>query len=306
MQKLSPLLVLVGCLVAITIAGCTANGAAPATGSTTSAQGQNALAMRPQYMATRFAARRAMVPDSGLPYQGGPVLLNPKVYLIFWGYKKYGDPDGVAKLLTEYVKVMGGSGHNNIYTQYYDIVDSKTNYITNPRGQLGGVWFDDKNAVPQNPTDAQVAREALNGVEQFGYDANGSYVVATPHGRSTIGFGTQWCANHNATTYSGSDLVSYTNLPYMPDAGEACGADFTAAPNDESAKNEGVTIVEGAQEGDSVTDPNPGTGWYNSEFGEIGGICAWTQIQNDRFGKKSYTMQPMYSYASESCVQIYK
>ncbi len=155
---------------------------------------------------------------------------------------------------------------------------------------------------PASPTDAQVAQESLNGVAKFGYNNNASYVVATPHGHNSEGFGTQFCAYHSSVEYE-SQLVSYTNLPYMPDAGQACGANYLQAPKDESSVDEGVTIVEGHEYGESITDPNPGTGWYNFTAGEIGDACAWMDIQNDTFGKKSYTMQPMYSNATESCVQ---
>jgi serine protease len=258
----------------------------------------------PHYMGTRSAAA-TVVPNILLTYYNGPVLVNPKTYLILWGFKKYGDPDKVATLLKSYLKVEGGSSHNNIYTQYYEIVSSKTTYITNSKGQSAGVWDDETNAVPGNPNDAQVAAEALKGVAKFGYDAGGSYIVATPHGHSTQGFGTQWCAYHSSA-FSGSNLVSYTNLPYMPDAGGNCGSGFIGAPKDESSADEGVTIVEGHEYGESVTDPNPGTGWYNFQYQEeIGDFCAWQSIANDKFGKKSYTMQPMFSNASQSCVQSY-
>ncbi len=30
-------------------------------------------------------------------YDGGPVLVAPKLYIVFWGYKRYGDPDKVAR-----------------------------------------------------------------------------------------------------------------------------------------------------------------------------------------------------------------
>ena len=140
-------------------------------------------------MATANAPRHDVSKAILLNYGNGPVLVKPKAYIIFWGYKTYGDTDGVAKLLQQYSKVMGGSSHNDIYTQYYEIVNSKTIDITNPKKQLGGVWFDDTNAVPAHPTDSQVAAEALNGVAKFGYHANGSYVVATPTGHSSAGFG---------------------------------------------------------------------------------------------------------------------
>jgi len=306
-----------GCAVSLAMVGCAGNsGLAPSTGSTTQTQSQapmtgqgwiykdGVLYHAPHYMATANAPRRDVSKAILLNYGNGPVLVAPKAYIILWGYQTYGDADGVAKLLKTYSKHMGGSGHNNIYTQYYQIVSSTKTYITNPKRQLGGVWDDETNAVPAHPTDAQVAAEALAGVAHFGYDANGSYIVATPHGRSSNGFGTQWCAYHSATS-SGGKLVSYTNLPYMPDAGTSCGSNFTTPPSDETGTDEGVTIVEGHEYGESVTDPNPPTGWYNGQYGEIGDICAWQNIQNDPFGKKSYTMQPMFSNATQSCVQSY-
>jgi len=293
----------------LAIVGCAAiSSMAPTTGSTTSAQAGATHVVH--YMRTRYGASHNGTYSGILfHYYGGPVLVNPKVYIIFWGYKKYGDPDKVAPLLEAYTKVEGGSPHNNDYIQYYDTVGSKTNYITNPKGQQGGIWFDNTNPVPVNPDDAQVAQESLNGVAKFGYDVNGSYVVATPHGHSTQGFGTQFCGYHSTVEYEskqGDNLVSYTNLPYMPDGGIPCGSNDILAPKDESGVDEGVTIVAGHEYGESITDPNPGTGWYNFEYDEIGDICAWHDVENVQFGKKSYTTQPMYSNASETCVQKYK
>ncbi len=297
--------IVLGCAATLAIVGCATNtGVAPVGGMNTMAQVRDAAGLAPHYMVTRNHAHPAV---SGIlfKYNGGPVLVKPDLYLIFWGYKTYGDPDKVAKLLRNYLKRAGGSSHNNIYTQYYEIVSGSTIYITNPKGQLKGVWFDQTDAVPANPTDLQVQTESLAGVAKFGYDPNGSYIVATPHDHSTSGFGTQWCAYHSNTQTTGGQAVSYTNLPYMPDAGGNCGAGYIQAPKGESPIDEGVTIVEGHEEGESVTDPIPPSGWYNDLYGEIGDACAWQDIQNDKFGKRSYTMQPMYSNASESCVQSY-
>lgn len=301
---------------ALTIAGCSAGGAGSPSNPSTAQPAISRLSgpgwiyqggvlyHTPHYMLTaKGAANRAKPPAILLTYGNGEVLVSPKMYLIFWGYKTYGDADKVKKLLVKYAKVIGGSPLNNIYTQYYQTLNSTTTYITNPSKQFGGAWEDDANAVPLHPTDAQVAAEALAGVSHFGYDPNGSYVVATPHGRSTIGFGSNFCAYHSATSYNGQ-IVSYTNLPYMPDAND-CGSNWIQPPSDESAVDEGVTIVEGHEYAESVTDPNPFSGWNNFQYGEIGDICAWTNVKNDPFGKKSYTSQPMYSNASESCVHSY-
>lgn len=286
---------------ALTVAGCSATGSVAPSSAGAIANASSSYHV-PHYLPPLAAAKANSTSGITFSYWNGPVLVKPKLYLIFWGYKKFGDPDKVAPLLVDYARAIGGSGHNNIYTQYYEMADSKTYYITNPKDQLGGVWFDNDFPV-QNPTDAQVAGEAAKAVAKFGYDAGGSYVVATPHGHNTKGFGTQWCAYHS-DTYVGSNLVPYTNLPYLPDAGKSCGAFATTPPGDERAVDEGVTIVEGVEYGDSVTDPSPGTGWYNFTYGEISDPCSG--VQNVKFGKKIYTTKPMYSNAGESCVQEYE
>jgi hypothetical protein len=316
MHMHSRLAAVLGCMATLAMVGCATNGGLTPQSSVSQGAPSNlfsgpgwiekngVLYHVPHYMVTReMAAQNRIQPNLLMSYGGGEVLTAPKLYVILWGYKTYGDPDKVAKLLKSYMKNEGGSLHNNIYTQYYMKVGGNTTYITNPPHQLAAVWEDTKDAVPSNPSEYQVAQEALVGVKHFGYDQNGSYVVATPHGHSTPGFGTTWCAYHSNSSYD-SKPVSFTNLPYQPDAGTNCGANFITPPSDETGTDEGVTIVEGHEYGESITDPVPFTGW-NSGEGEIGDVCAWEDIQNDPFGKKSYTMQPMYSNATESCVQSY-
>lgn len=313
MYRPSRITAVLGGLAILAMAGCATNGAvAPVTpqqqpaARVPSGAGwitKNGVTYHvPHYMVTRNSTLKP--PAILLTYGGGPVQTTPAVYIVFWGYQTYGDAHGVQNLLTTYMTNMGGSGHNNIYTQYYQTSGGVTTYITNPTGQLAGTWNDQTNSVPAHPTDSQVAVEALRTAQHFGYNPNASYIVATPHGRSTNGFRTQWCAYHSAVTHSGK-LVSYTNLPYMPDAGASCGSNIITPPSDETGADEGVTIVSGHEQGESATDINPPTGWYNNSYGEIGDICAWTNIQNDPFGSDSFTSQPMYSNASQSCVHSY-
>ena len=171
---------------------------------------------RPHYMPTRGTAPSQVRPDAFLTYGNGPVLVNPKMYVILWGYQAAGDPNHVAKLLQQYGTRVGGSAYDNIYTQYYEVAGGKTIQIANRAKQFGGIWNDD-SSIPKAPTDAQIAAEALKGVRHFGYDPSGSYVVATAHKHSGSGFGTAWCAYHSSTQYKGKN-VSYTDLPYVPDA----------------------------------------------------------------------------------------
>jgi hypothetical protein len=73
-------------------------------------------------------------------------------------------------------------------------------------------------------------------------------------------------------------IISYTDLLYIRDAGASCGANFTSPPSDETSADEGVAIVEGYEYGESVTDSNPPTGWYNKFHGEICDVTAWLNI----------------------------
>ncbi|MFY9630574.1 MAG: hypothetical protein WAJ94_03095 [Candidatus Cybelea sp.] len=305
MRKRLRLAGIFGCAATIVMAGCS-SGSSVSTlpGPATPIQTQRVQARKIiHYMGTRAMAE-PLVSGVLFTYGGGPVLVKPKMYIIFWGYKTYGDPDKVKPLLKEYAKRIGGSGQTNIYTQYYETSGGKNVDVRNPASQFGGAWEDDTDPVPTNPSDAQVETEALAGVKHFGYDPNGSYIVATPHGRNSPGFGSSFCAYHSDAVSSG-ETISYTNLPYMPDAGGNCGANYISPPADEKGVDEGVTVVEGHEYGESITDATPSNGWTNQRYGEIGDACAWYDVTNDPFGDKSYASQPMYSNASESCVHSY-
>ncbi len=318
MYKLSRFVGIAACAGALAAAGCSSNsGVTPSTGAPMTSQQQAAISggwmhengvtyAVPHYMGTVQSARPAVKPNLQLTYGGGVVLVAPKMYLIFWGFKANGDPNKVRPLLKNYAKRVGGTAYNNIYTQYYQNIGGVQTFITNPTNQANKTtfWNDDTNPIPASPTDAQVAAESLAGVAHFGYDPNGSYVVVTAHGHSIVGFGTSFCAYHGKTTFGGQ-LVTYTNLPYIPDAGRSCGANYISPPSDETGADEGVTIVQGHEYGESITDPDYFKGW-NSGSGEIGDICAWgTHIANDPFRSATYTAQSMFSNASSSCVHSY-
>jgi hypothetical protein len=256
----------------------------------------------PHYMMTRWqAAFMRPQPDTRLGYGGGPVLLKPDIYVVFWGFGAAGDPHGLRSLMTNYLRRVGGSGIENVTTQYYGPGHV---HIQNNPGELKGVLVDN-SPIPSQPSDGQVAAEAIKLMQHFGgFDANGSYVVQTAHNHNTSGFGSSFCAYHSAVSAPGG-VISYTNEPYIPDAGSNCGANIISPPSDESAVDEGATIVEGHELTESITDPQPFSGW-NSGAGEIGDLCAWTNIQNDPFsGGHSYTQQPEFSNATSSCVHSY-
>ncbi|MFN2465324.1 MAG: hypothetical protein ABR598_03560 [Candidatus Dormibacteria bacterium] len=228
-----------------------------------------------------------------LLYGGGAVEKSPRVYLTFWGFHSK-DPSGEQKRLTDFFNGIGGSGWANIQTQYYSTAAGN---ITNPSGQLGGVWNDDTSTPLAVITDGQIAAEAIKAERHFGFNPDGDYFVATPTGTGTVGFKVQYCAWHSMTT-DGARNVAYTNLPYITDAGASCGANFVN-PGPAGA-TDGITIVGGHEYAEAVTDPDVSTGWIDASGQENGDKCAWIRsgsgaARNISLRTGSFAVQSLYS-----------
>jgi serine protease len=65
--------------------------------------------------------------------------------------------------------------------------------------------------------------------------------------------------------------VSFTNLPYITDAGAGCGQNFVNS----NGPLDGVSIVEGHEYAETITDQNPAGGYTDSSGNENGDKCAW-------------------------------
>jgi len=151
-----------------------------------------------------------------------------------------------------------------------------------PSGSLlKGVWFD--NALPATPVTAgvlnvpsidQMAAEAVRAAAHFGNTAPGSntetqYVIALPSLALAPGEG-YYCAYHSSISSNYGD-VAYTNLPYLTDVGSLCGQDSVNA----NGTYDGVSIVEGHEFMETITDMRPRSGWTDSSGEENGDKCAW-------------------------------
>jgi hypothetical protein len=254
---------------------------------------------RVHIMRTMDSARPDANP-SNLRYFGGPIERRPHIYVIYWGFQKASaDPSHEKAYLTAFLTGIGGSPWLNTDSQYYDKVGSSKFNIHNRTGQLAGTWVD-ASAVPTSPTDAQIQAEAAKGEAHFGYNVDGNYVVATPHLHNSAGFGSTFCAYHSPTT-SGGGEISYTNLPYMTDAGGSCGENSVnpGAPG----LLDGVSIVAGHEEAESQTDPkvNLNTAWYSNTLGEIGDACAWQNLADITLNGSSFAVQPLWSNKIGAC-----
>jgi hypothetical protein len=187
-------------------------------------------------------------------------------------------------------------------------------------GDLAGVWYDNSAASPSAASGNQLAREAIKAAAHFGNTTAASnrfaqYVILSPPGSNPDHYKTGgFCAWHDYngdTSLSGGAAASnvgdiaFTNLPYITDAGASCGASFVNAGS--AGALDGVTIVEGHEYAETLSDQNPGGGWINFSSGEENGDeCAWiTSGQgasaNVKMGNGTYAMQSTWSNDTNRC-----
>jgi hypothetical protein len=233
----------------------------------------------------REAKRHHANTSNDLYYHGGVggigVETTPRVYLVLWGSQWNGnDPSGEESLLVNFFKGAGGSSWLNSVTQYCQGVAtgsfscSSGTKAGNPSGIFVAAWYDNAAAAPSHPTQSQLAAEAVRAAQAFGNttsskNASVQYVIATSHGHNAGGFGSQYCAWHSSTS-STAGRIAYTNLPYITDGGSSCGANFNGL-----GSKAGITIVEGHEMAETITDQFPNGGWLDSGGEENGDKCAW-------------------------------
>jgi serine protease len=235
-----------------------------------------------------------------------------KVYMVFygsqWGTQSTnangdvtlsGDPSGQAPYQQELYKGLGTGGElwSGVMTQYCDGVAvgaqtcpaSNTQHVAYPSGGvLAGVWVDESTASPSQATGHQLGVEAVNAAAHFGNTTAASnrdaqYIIVSPRGTHPDGYNTpsgQFCAWHDwngDSTLSGGAVsspdgdIAFTNSPYITDMGASCGQDFVNS----NGTLDGVSIVNGHEYAETVTDQNPPGGYTDSSGAENGDKCAW-------------------------------
>jgi hypothetical protein len=256
-----------------------------------------------------------------MSWGGGAVQTSPAVYVVFWGWGGR-DPSGQATYQQNFFNGIGGGTWAASQTQYCEnatgIGTTCTTgpFVGNQASILKGTWADDTNPVPASPDDNAIQAEAVRAAAHFGNTtaaSNGStqYVIDTPQGNSTSGFNTQWCAYHGMASSSYGGL-SYTDFPYITDAGANCGQNFVNSGS--AGLLDGVSIVGGHEYAESITDPNPPAGWTDTIGAETGDKCAWISFgpgaaTDVSTGTGSFAVQSLWSNSDNSgaggCVTYY-
>jgi serine protease len=234
-----------------------------------------------------------------------------KVYLVFygsqWGTQSTnaqgdvtlsGDPKGMAPYLQQLFKGLGTGNElwSGVMTQYCQGVATGTEtcpasnqfHVAYPTGgALAGVWVDESTASPSEATPFQLGTEAVSAAAHFGNTTAASnrdaqYDIISPTGTLPDNYINQgFCAWHdwNGDSYVGVTSpygdIAFTNMPYVTDVGASCGQNFV---NSGSAGTlDGVSMVNGHEYAETITDQDPAGGWTNSSGEEVGDLCAWNE-----------------------------
>ncbi|MDH6131552.1 hypothetical protein P3T37_000921 [Kitasatospora sp. MAA4] len=271
----------------------------------------------------------AATPDAGpadtgkLTYHGGPVQHTPRVFVVYWG-SQWGsggitnDPAGEAPLQRDFLNGLG-TPHDNwssSVTQYCSGIPAGSADCSGATDFAGrasfysllGIWLDDSAPAPAAPSSADIQAEAVKVALRFGLNQSETQIVIdSPTGVVPAGFaaGTAggYCAWHDSATLPDGSQISYTNMPYVSDAGAACGAG-AVDPGDSGVNpaTEGVTEVGGREWAESVTNPivEPNaTGWATDNDA---GTDSADKCSSDRstyglvtLGGQKFAVQPLWS-----------
>jgi hypothetical protein len=283
----------------------------------------------------RPAARKAQgstrgtCAEPGCPvlYNNGPVQLTPHVYLLLWGPNWITDSDQAAsaQYLESFYAGLGArqpgqpkDSWSTILSQYGD---SSGAPIFSQSVLVG--TFQDSTTPPLGATQANIAAEADAFAVKEGITdlTDAQIVVATQAGTCPQGFDASVCGGTGTyCAWHSSSNEPYINLPYVLDAGSACGEDFV---NTTTGTYDGFSLAGGAEYANTITNPfpagapapgtSPDPAWIDTgdtvSGGQVADKCAWSQPWaasaphgDVTLSTGTFAMQSLWSNLAGACV----
>ncbi len=269
-----------------------------------------------------------------LLYNGGPVMHDPRVVLVFWQpngttYENAtSDPYAIQPSSANFRSIMRGFFVSANGSYWIGIAQQYTDSL-GPPGTSVSVWGSlvDSHAFPcgacGNSTpleDSQVQSEVQRLItdNRTPTGTNVEYFVFLPlNVQECLGSNcsfTSFCAYH-------SDFVDAAGAPViyavMPDVGTnfpACASFSDTAypygPNGDQVADWELNVVS-HEFMESITDPEPSSGWVAASGYEIGDICAWVWTAPPSYQDFTdfvldghpYFLQPEWSNSANNCQQ---
>jgi hypothetical protein len=261
-----------------------------------------------------------------LLYNGGPVMHNPTVYVIYWIPPQLQDgtltslSSKYQSIQTTMLKEYFGHSLMNNNTQYHD-----TTYITNT-GRVGGTYVD-KSLYPGSDcfdpatvltngnnciSDADLQNEITKvmGLKLWTGGVNKLFMVFTSfnEGQCTVSNSdcsySTYCGYHGFFTNASLQDVVYANLPY----GDATACQLPGVPSPNSFPQADTAADTASHElSEAITDPLLNA-WFDSSGSEIGDECAYSfgvalwdgGLANEQWDGHPYYLQTEYSNLAQS------
>jgi hypothetical protein len=220
-----------------------------------------------------------------LTYNHGPLITHVQVFTVFWG-KLWGATASSKTMMDDL---------NNFFTAILtsSLIDQLAEYNVPGQSITHGSFIGTKlinvGAPIGSITDSAIQAQLKTWVKAGPLPKNSQntlyFIFLDPGVISIMGGGKScqnFCGYHNHV-----GKIFYAVMPY-PTCGGCLGS---------MSAFDALTATSSHELCEAITDPVPGTGWYDKVNGEIGDICAWN------FKKVAgYTVQLEWSNQKNQCV----
>ena len=218
-----------------------------------------------------------------LTYRGGPLLTSVETFLFFWGEAWQQQQDLMEKLSAFFDYIVASPLIDQLAE--YNVQD----YTISHGSRTGAIVL--RSSPGTDVTDADVQRLIQDEIASDPAVAQPApdslYYVFLPPGVTSGLDGASSCVNFCGYHDAIEGKLFYAVMPYPDCAGCAGGLSVLDA----------LTSTSSHELCEAITDPIPGTGFYDDQNGEIGDICAW---QTKELG--GYAVQLEWSNRQGRCV----
>ena len=223
--------------------------------------------------------------DAHLSYRGGPLIPNVEVFTVFWGTKWGTTPSSthlMKKLNTFFNAILVSAAIDQLAE--YNVPGQAIGH-----GSFTGTKVISANAPVGSITDSTVKVQVKKWIRSKVVPKNNKntlYFIYLDPGIISIMGGSRSCLNY-CGYHNNVGKAYYAVMPYPTCSGCLGGM----------AAFDALTGTSTHELCEAITDPVPGSGWYDDDNGEIGDICAWN------FKKVAgFTVQLEWSNQQNKCV----
>jgi hypothetical protein len=227
----------------------------------------------------------AAPPKVNLTYRGGALIPSVEVFTIFWGklWRQSSPSKDTMRKLNKFFSDIVVSPLIDQLAEY-DVPGQTIGH-----GSFIGTKMITQNAPAGSVTDSVIQAQLKKWISAntiVKNTANTLYFVFLDPGIVSILGGSRSCQSY-CGYHNNVGAVYYAVMPYPSCSGCLGGLQTFDA----------LTATSSHELCEAITDPVPGSGWYDDTNGEIGDICAWSFKQ-----MLGYTVQLEWSNQQQKCV----